>query len=141
MEWWLTASFPASLLLSFQTGYIQALGEANYYLRNAGYNSTHHGEADTGGEFMAAYELDLSFLHNTWFGDFSSDPLLSFSSPLLSGPRVLPAEDLVEVFKLLKYEIPAYVIQLCNAELYAEVMAIKVDSIRLPFHFPFECLF
>jgi len=87
-----------------QQGYIQALGEANYYLRNAGYNSTHHGEADTGGEFMAAYELDLSFLHNTW---------------------VLPAEDLVEVFKLLKYEIPAYVIQLCNAELYAEVMAIK----------------
>jgi hypothetical protein len=47
-------------------GFIQALAEADYYVRNSSYSGTEHSEADAGGEFMAAYELDLSFLSDTW---------------------------------------------------------------------------
>jgi len=43
-------------------GYIQALAEADYYVRNGGYSGVQHSKADTGGEFMAAYENDLVFL-------------------------------------------------------------------------------
>lgn len=87
-----------------QQGFIQALAEADYYVRNSSYSGTEHSEADAGGEFMAAYELDLSFLSDTWF---------------------LPAEDLAQVFAALNYSVPPWVISTCNSELYAEVMAIK----------------
>lgn len=120
-------------------------------MRNSSYSGTEHSEADAGGEFMAAYELDLSFLSDTWFvhsSFFLSFALFLFSFSLfalksvyggcmnysdnstrsLGVYRFLPAEDLAQVFAALNYSVPPWVIRTCNSELYAEVMAIKVPQ-------------
>jgi hypothetical protein len=51
---------------SAHTGFIQALAESDFYVRNSSYDGAQHTKADAGGEFMAAYELDLSFISDIW---------------------------------------------------------------------------
>ncbi len=118
-------------------------------MRNSSYSGTEHSEADAGGEFMAAYELDLSFLSDTWcvHSSFFSFALFRFVFALCLPIslqrqndrqqlnvvarrvcRFLPAEDLAQVFAALNYSVPPWVIRTCNSELYAEVMAIKVPQ-------------
>ncbi|KAL6065388.1 Glycosylphosphatidylinositol specific phospholipase D1 [Balamuthia mandrillaris] len=90
-----------------QQGFIQALAEANYGERTNGYPNEAHTEADVGGEFMLAYELDLSYLVYDWY---------------------LPVQDLQKISQMPQLGwplLPAHVYELCNLELYAEVHAIK----------------
>jgi hypothetical protein len=74
-----------------------------------GYSGAAHTEADLGGEFMCAYEIDISFLTNQWY---------------------LPSKDLAAIFASMGYDkVTPDVLEMCNTELYAEVEAIKVRCV------------
>eukprot|EP01116_Phalansterium_solitarium_P004292 TRINITY_DN1525_c0_g1_i2.p1 TRINITY_DN1525_c0_g1~~TRINITY_DN1525_c0_g1_i2.p1 ORF type:complete len:849 (-),score=281.79 TRINITY_DN1525_c0_g1_i2:324-2870(-) len=86
-------------------GFIQALYTADYNGHGGDYNGIAHTEADTGGEFMAALEVDLSFLVTEWF---------------------VPSEHLANIFHAAGWPaIDAVLIDKCVSLLYAEVHAIR----------------
>ena len=96
-------------------GYIQAMANSNYNFQGKNYNSTIHSEADIGGEFLCAYEVDLNFIKLMWH---------------------LPAKILAQIYNNLNYtDITSIVIESCNTELYMEVEAVsKLSSeIILPY--------
>lgn len=84
--------------------------------------SASHTEADIGGEFMAAYEVDLSFLSPSWY---------------------LPAQAMSDIYiEMGFYQAIPWVLQACNKELLGLVMTIqKVPPSMLFEHFASSSVF
>lgn len=81
-------------------GFIQALAD----IEGLTYNQAHT-LSDVGGEFVAAYQIDLSFLESTWG---------------------LPVDDLVPIFKSMGWtNASELILQICSDELYLEVQTIR----------------
>eukprot|EP01087_Luapelamoeba_hula_P019893 TRINITY_DN6663_c0_g1_i1.p1 TRINITY_DN6663_c0_g1~~TRINITY_DN6663_c0_g1_i1.p1 ORF type:complete len:909 (+),score=122.76 TRINITY_DN6663_c0_g1_i1:56-2728(+) len=98
-----------------QQGFLQALAETDFFIRDGSYSGDAHTRGDTGGEFIMAYEGELGFMR----------PLQWY----------LPTSILSQLFVDAGFTLyPDWVIQACNLELVAEVIAIQdlVGKIGFP---------
>jgi len=95
-------------------GFIQAMANSDFDAQGQPYSSIVHNDADTGGEFMCAHDMDLSFILSDWN---------------------FPASDVVDIYKQLGIEnLDDLILRACNDELYIEVQAItKLPSELLYF--------
>ena len=87
-------------------GFLPALGNSNCNYGIHANDCNAHTISDVGGEFVAAFQVDLSFLKNEW---------------------KLPSKDIVNIYKRMNYtfELGELTLDACVAELYTEVEAIS----------------
>ena len=85
-------------------GFIQAMANSDFNTHGKGYNGYAHKTADDGGEFMAAYEMDLSFILDEWH---------------------LPTDTIVTIYKRMGIDVASVIVDICNTELYLEVQSMK----------------
>jgi glycosylphosphatidylinositol phospholipase D len=86
-------------------GFMQAMANSNFNAQGNGYSHEVHNDADTGGEFMAAFQEDLSFIKDIWY---------------------LPVHDIIKIYNRMNFtNLNHAIIDTCTFELYSEVQAIS----------------
>lgn len=94
-----------NLILKTGQGFIQAMANSDYNAHGHGYNRETHDDADFGGEFVAAYEVDLTFIYSEW---------------------KLPIIDIINIYRTFGYHNITYDdLAICVDELYTEMISIR----------------